>query len=228
MGARRPRTQPAPVPPRTPSEEAFADAHDAATKDRTQRALTFRANPRRPHVLEPDTPDLALWKARLAATFGGCDVHAQAHLLEQAASVFWRGDPVADANAAVALVRELAPQGGTEAMLAVQMVAVHNAALEMLRRALLPDQPAQFVDSTANRATRLLRLFADQTAALERLRDRRSHAASAAPQIDIVRRIVFVASDGRDTDGLPLCGAADAPAWLCAGDGAKGELPHAP
>jgi hypothetical protein len=158
-------------------------AREAATTDRTQRALTFRPGSKDPGAIEPDTPDLALWLARLAATFGGCDVHGQLHLLDQLARVFWQGEPHNNANAAVALVQDIAPRTGTEAMLAVQMVAVHNTALEQLRRAMLPDQPSVIVDSTANRATRLLRLFADQVAALQKLRG----PGSNAPQTVNVR-----------------------------------------
>src|SRR5688572_27137878 len=54
------------------------------------------------------------------------------------------------------------------------MVAVHNAALEQLRRTLLPDQPLQVIDSLSNRATRLLRLYVDQ---LAMRRDAKSRAA---------------------------------------------------
>jgi len=75
-----------------------------------------------------------------------------------------------NANAAIALIREIAPRNGVEALLAAQVIAVHNAALELLRRVVLPDQPGQFIDSLPNRATRLLRLYVDQVEALDRLR----------------------------------------------------------
>jgi hypothetical protein len=99
------------------------------------------------------------------------------------AACFGGGEPAGNANAAVALIRELAPGSGVEALLAVQMVAVHNTALEQLRRAMLPDQPSVIVDSTANRAARLLRLFADQVAALQKLRG----PQSSVPQTVNVR-----------------------------------------
>jgi hypothetical protein len=62
------------------------------------------------------------------------------------------------------------PRNGVEALLAAQMVAVHNAALELLRRAILPDQPSRIMEIQSNRATRLLRLYVDQVEALNRLR----------------------------------------------------------
>jgi hypothetical protein len=120
--------------------------------------------------LGPDTDDVELWRARLAAAFGLSDVDAQVHLIFQTASVFWQGSADGNVNAAIALIREIAPRNGVEALLAAQMVAVHNAALEQLRRALLPDQPGQFIDSLTNRGTQLLRLYVDQVTALDRLR----------------------------------------------------------
>lgn len=155
---------------RTPTEDALVAAHKAATGDRTRRALTVRKSATGAGAIEPDTADLKLWFARLAATFGGGDIDGQLHLLEQCGAVFWRGEPHTNVNAALALVRDIAPRNATEAMLAVQMVAVHNAAVEQLRRALLPEQPSEGVDRTTHRATRLLRLFTDQLATLDRLR----------------------------------------------------------
>lgn len=51
------------------------------------------------------------------------------------------------------------------------MIAVNNAAHEQLRRVInhLYDPP-EVIDSLSNQATRLLRLFIDQLAALDRLR----------------------------------------------------------
>ena len=154
---------------RTPAEAAVVAAYEAAILDRTQRSPTMR-------IQEPDgglapfTDDVELWWARIAAAFGVRDVEAQVHLINQVGSVFWKGAADTNANAAIALIREIAPRNGVEALLAAQMVAVHNVALEQLRRALVPEQPAQFIDSLTNRGTQLLRLYVDQVAALERLR----------------------------------------------------------
>jgi len=92
------------------------------------------------------------------------------HPIFQIASVFWKGAADTNANAAIALIREIAPRNAVKALRAAQMIAVHNAALELLRRVVLPEQPGQFIDSLSNRATRLLRLYVDQVEALDRLR----------------------------------------------------------
>jgi hypothetical protein len=154
---------------RTPAEAALVAAHEAVTQDRTQRSPTMRLT-EPDGALAPFTDDVALWRARIAAALGVRDLELQAHLIVQVASVFWKGAVDTNANAAIALIRDIAPKNGIEALVAVQMVAVHNTALEQLRRALLPDQPAEFIDSLSNRATRLLRLFVDQVEALDRLR----------------------------------------------------------
>jgi hypothetical protein len=58
-----------------------------------------------------------------------------------------------------------------EALLVTQMVAVHNAAVEQLRRVInYLYSPPEVIDSLSNQATRLLRLYIDQLAALDRLR----------------------------------------------------------
>lgn len=159
---------PAVIDARTPAEAALVAAHEAATKDRTQRAPTLRKQ--KPRVLTPATNDVALWQARMAAAVGVRDLDAQMHLILQVAEVFWKGEADTNANVAIALIREIAPRNGVEALLAAQMIAVNNAALELLRRAILPDQPSRIVDSLSNRATRLLRLYVDQLDALNLLR----------------------------------------------------------
>jgi hypothetical protein len=59
--------------------------------------------------------------------------------------------PPADNDAAivegVAAMAELAPQNGIEAMLAVQMIAAHTAALMFLNRATITDQYPETIDS---------------------------------------------------------------------------------
>jgi hypothetical protein len=62
-------------------------------------------------------------------------------------------------NNATAVIREMAPQNVTEAMLAVQMIATNDAALMFLRRATSEGQPTEVVDANVLRVTRLMRLF---------------------------------------------------------------------
>ena len=92
----------------------------------------------------------------------------------QLSETFWLTTGECAYNPAVALVHDIASRDGLEAMLAVQIVAVHNVALEQLRRAQLPDQTVGGVTLAVTRATRLLRLFTEQLAALARHRGKAS------------------------------------------------------
>jgi len=55
-------------------------------------------------------------------------------------------------------------------MLAVQMIAVHNAAMEAMKRAMIEGQTVEGRESNINYATKMLRTFAAQMEALKRYR----------------------------------------------------------
>jgi hypothetical protein len=71
---------------------------------------------------------------------------------------------------AYAATGELAPQNATEAMLATQMIAAHDAALMFLNRATLDGQAFEAIDANVARATRLMRLFSDQVEVMQKLK----------------------------------------------------------
>jgi hypothetical protein len=64
----------------------------------------------------------------------------------------------------------LNPQTTVEGLLCAQMLGTHNLAMEFMRRSLLPGQTFDGATSETNRAVRLLRVFVEQTDALQRLR----------------------------------------------------------
>jgi len=70
----------------------------------------------------------------------------------------------------LSMIESISPQNGLEAMLAVQMVTVHNMSLDMSRRAMLSEQTYEGVSENINRATKLMRTFTAQMEALKRLR----------------------------------------------------------
>lgn len=72
--------------------------------------------------------------------------------------------------AATSVLVEMQPTSGAEAMLAVQMVAVHEAALRLMNRAATAGAPAEVADADIGRAERLLRLFTDQAETMQRLK----------------------------------------------------------
>jgi hypothetical protein len=73
-------------------------------------------------------------------------------------------------KAALATVDGIAPRNALEGLLAVQMIGVHNLAMDCLRRALLKEQTPEAIDANVHRAVRLLRTFTSQMEALNRNR----------------------------------------------------------
>lgn len=73
-------------------------------------------------------------------------------------------------DAAMETLRQIAPQNGLEGMLAVQMASTHQAAMECLRRAALPNQTFESRDMSLKHGEKLLRLYMDQLKALSKHR----------------------------------------------------------
>jgi hypothetical protein len=73
-------------------------------------------------------------------------------------------------NHAIALLDELEPSDGPEALLASQMVAVHLAAMDCYSRALLPGQSLAARELNLKHAGKLSRIYAEQLAALDKHR----------------------------------------------------------
>jgi len=111
--------------------------------------------------------------------FGTPDPELQTFLLDQVIRTF-RGCESSEgfdysrmtdfANRAMALLNGIQPQDEIEGMLAVQMIAVHNVAMEALRRVMIIGQTFEGEEANVNRATKMLRTFAAQMEALKRYR----------------------------------------------------------
>lgn len=71
---------------------------------------------------------------------------------------------------ALDLYEELRPVGSAESMLAAQMVGTHSAALECLRRAAIPNQTHVGRDMALKHAQKLMALYTNQLAALDKHR----------------------------------------------------------
>jgi hypothetical protein len=65
---------------------------------------------------------------------------------------------------------ELKPRDAAEGMLAAQMIASHEAAMECMRRAMLPNQTFEGRDQNLKHATKLMGLYERQLAALDKHR----------------------------------------------------------
>jgi hypothetical protein len=75
---------------------------------------------------------------------------------------------------AEALLAELSPRTAAEALLAVQLIGVHEAATTFLHQATAEGQTVEGADRNVLRATRLMRLFTEQLDAMAKLKGRTS------------------------------------------------------
>ena len=82
----------------------------------------------------------------------------------------WHPDVGDRSQAALQLLKELRPKGPAESMLAVQMIATHEAAMNCLQRAMIAKQPAVVQDLYLKHAVKLLGLYERQFAALDKHR----------------------------------------------------------
>ena len=73
-------------------------------------------------------------------------------------------------NNAMAFLNGIQPQDEIEGMLAVQMIAVHNVAMETLKRSMITGQTFEGEEANINRANKMLRTFTAQMEALKRYR----------------------------------------------------------
>ena len=125
------------------------------------------------------TTDETLSAAGFTEAFGTPDSELQMFLLSQVVQTF-RGYVSSDsfdysrmaefANNSVALLEGIQPRDEVEGMLAIQMIAVHNIAMETMKRAMITGQTCQGTEGNVNNATKMLRTFTAQMEALKRYR----------------------------------------------------------
>jgi hypothetical protein len=166
--------QPEQLPERTSEEQALIDrAKNRRRIDAPSRVKLEKNNENGSGVVRA-AGDIELEVAKLTRDFGLKDwVTAQvlSQQLANAATPLSPGEIVTSTNVATALVQEIGPRDGVEAMLAIQMVATHTAAMELLRRVAHPQQSIEIYDSITNRATKLLRTYTAQVETLNRYRN---------------------------------------------------------
>jgi len=116
----------------------------------------------------------------LAQATGADDQTLQMRLVREVLDALWvhedsdADERSAQLEAAYALMREIEPRDAAEGMLAAQMVAVHGAAMDCLRRAMHPGQTEALRDAAMRQATKLLTLFPRQLETLDRRRGKGS------------------------------------------------------
>ncbi len=121
-------------------------------------------------------PDDPLMFVKLSEAMGTQDSDLQSYLLQQAILTFKdagladNGKTVLSANNALAILTGIQPQDELEGMLAIQMIGVHNMAMETLARAGYRDQTFEGKQANINQATKMLRTFMAQVEALKKYR----------------------------------------------------------
>ncbi len=118
--------------------------------------------------------------------------------------------------AAVQMFSELKPQNGVEGMLATQMVATHSAAMECLRRAMIPNQTFEGREQALKHANKLLQTFARLLEVLDK------HRGKGQQKITVEH--VTVEAGGQAIVG----NVTAAPAARPAQEGAAPMLAHQP
>ena len=134
------------------------------------------------HVAQASRPpvevDVSANKVRItrgARLFGTNDVDSIRALLQQVHNVAPSDNrDLGSLKSSLATVEGIAPRNALEGLLAVQMIGVHNLAMECLRRALSKEQTPERIDENVHRAVRLLRTFTSQMEALNRHRGKLS------------------------------------------------------
>lgn len=133
---------------------------------------------REPEGRDGKVQAVALNPADLPRATGTKDRHLGVLLVKQAVEALWTPARMSNAdrqeavNAAVAALKGLAPTDALEGMMATQMVAIHNAAMECLRRAQLENQSFEGRDQNLKHATKLLATYARHVEALDKHRGR--------------------------------------------------------
>lgn len=107
---------------------------------------------------------------------GSDDSEFAMQMLKQVGQTYWlpEGSPTEDhvelARASIAMLQGIAPKDELEGMLAAQMVATHNAALDCFRRAMIPSQTFHGRDNSLKNGAKLAALYVRQIEALNKHR----------------------------------------------------------
>ncbi len=124
--------------------------------------------------------DRSIALAKRTEAFGSADHGLQMFLFNQVVETFKDcqssagacddGKMVELCDNAMAILQGIKPQDEIEGMLAVQMVGVHNMAMDAMTLVMISDQYPEARDRNTNRANKLLKTFASQVEVLKKYR----------------------------------------------------------
>jgi len=155
---------------RKPNLDSLATVDKPPTTQVTPSSQTIQARP--PVSKEISEAVEKALKDWLKRTFGTEDEALQDRFLCQVINTVsdFAGREMKSFDHVAAALLGIGPKDALEGMLAVQMLTVHTLAMECMGRAALKEQTDLGVEVNLNRATRLMRTFANQTEALGRYR----------------------------------------------------------
>src|SRR5262245_8508808 len=138
-----------------------------------------RAAPMPTTVAEPESNTVAVRdRVDPVALSGTGNMRLAKRLAQQVATCQWLPPDLGSegqaeqATSAVATLKELAPGNAVEALLATQMVAAHNASLDLLQRAMTHALPARTIEERTRQYARLSDVFLRQLDRFVRQRGR--------------------------------------------------------
>lgn len=140
------------------------------------------------------------------------DAQYAARKISEISSVLWLADTMSEVEKnlriarAIELYESLAPQDGMEAMLALQMVATHFAALEAMSQAGFPGRFIGGVEKFMNMSAKLMSLYTRQMEALEALKRRRakSQQSLAVPEVETTSEAGTLADSAGSSTVTPI------------------------
>ena len=123
--------------------------------------------------------DILLWHVQSMQAFGTSDFQLQTFFLNQVIQTF--RDSVSSkgldnskleefANNAMMILHDISPKDVIERMLAIQMIGVHNLAMETIKRAMITDQTFEGKQANVNQAAKMLRTYIAQMETLKKYR----------------------------------------------------------
>jgi hypothetical protein len=153
-------------------------------------------------TVEIQEPNHELASMKMLQAFGTPDTDLQDLLMSQVLATF-RGyqsiegpcgedELVSFCSQALAILEGIAPRDEIEALLAAQMIGVHNVAMETMRLAMM-SPPFEIKEASINQATKMQRTFVAQMEALRKYR--------SAGQQEITLEDSGVNNDGQAIEG---------------------------
>ena len=160
----------------THEEKARLAKYKERKERRPVKLKAVESDSGKPTITQQD-PDDPLAAVKISEALGTADADLQGHLLMQVVNTFREVSAdgagteaqAAAANKVIPILSGIQPQDEIEAMLAVQMIGVHNMAMDYIGKATRTER-VDFMSTYMNGAAKSLRTFVAQMEALKKYR----------------------------------------------------------